>query len=55
MNRMFRGNLSFIKIDVTILIYKTIDFSLWSGEEFYFRFCIIYRATSITSSLVGIL
>ena len=28
MDRMLRGNLSFIKVDVTIRSYKAIDFSL---------------------------
>ncbi len=30
MDRMFRNNLSFIKIDITLFIYKTQNFSLRS-------------------------
>ena len=35
MDRVLRGNLGFIKVDITLLVYKTIDFSLRSGESFY--------------------
>ncbi len=35
MDRMLRRNLCFIKIDVTIFVYKAIDFSLRSSEGFY--------------------
>lgn len=35
MDRMLRGNLGFIKIDVAIIVYKTIDFPLRSSKGFY--------------------
>ena len=35
MDRVLRGNLGFIKVDITLLVYKTIDFSLRSSKGFY--------------------
>ena len=55
MDRVFRRNFGLIKIDVTILIYETIDLTLRSGESFYTIIpCFILQScTSLTFSAIN--
>ena len=50
MDRMLRGNLGFIKVDITLLVYKTINFSLRSSKGFY-AFPILNSAYGFTISI----
>ena len=50
MDRMLRGNLGFIKVDITLLVYKTIDFSLRSHKGFY-AFPILNSTNGFTISI----
>ena len=50
MDRVLRRNLCFIKIDVAILVYKSIDFPLRSSKGFY-AFPILNSTYGFTISI----